>query len=59
MYTKEIYTVELTLNKANTNNDHCPFLDLDIYIFNGKLHTKVYDKRDDFSIPIVNHPFLE
>ena len=32
MYTKEIYPVELTLNKANTNTDHCPFLDLDIYI---------------------------
>ena len=27
----EIYPVELTLNKANTNNDHCPFIDLDIY----------------------------
>ena len=49
MYTKEIYPVELTLNKANTNNDHCPFLDLDIYITNGKLNTKIYDKRDDFS----------
>ena len=37
MYTKEIYPVELTLNKAYTNNDHCPFFDLDIYIINGKL----------------------
>ena len=34
MYTKEIYPVEFTLNKANTNNDHCPFLDLDTYIIN-------------------------
>ena len=59
MYIKEIYPVELTLNKANTNNDHCPFLDLDIYIINGKLNTKIYDKRDDFSFPIVNYPFLD
>ena len=48
MYTKEIYPVELTLNKANTNNDRCPFLDLDIYIIYRKLNTKIYDKRDDF-----------
>ena len=62
MYTKEIYPVELTLNKANTfctNNDHCPFLDVDIYIINGKLNTKIYDKRDDFSFRIVNCSFLD
>ena len=45
MCNKEIYPVELILNKANTNNDHCPLLDLDIYIINGKLNTKMYDKR--------------
>ena len=26
---------------------------------NGKLNTKIYDKRDDFSFPIVNYPFLD
>ena len=35
------------------------FLDLDIYIINGNLNTKIYDKRDDFSFPIVNYPFLD
>ena len=25
---------------------------------NGKLTTRVYDKRDDFNFPIVNFPFL-
>ena len=58
MYTKESYPVERNINKAYTNNDHCPFLDLDIYIINGKLYTKMYYKRDDFSFPIVNYPFL-
>ena len=42
MHTKEIY-----LNKANTTNKHCHFLDLDIYIINGKFDTTIYDKRDD------------
>ena len=59
MYTKEIYPVKLTLNKTNTNNDHCLFLNLDIYIINGKFNTKIYDKRDDFLFPIVNYPFLD
>ena len=55
----EIYPKELQLNKANANNDHCPFLDLDITLSNGTLITKIYDKRDDFSFPIVNFPFLD
>ena len=55
----EIYPRELTLNKANTNNQKCSFLDLNISIDNEKLHTKIYDKRDDFSFPIVNYPFLD
>lgn len=55
----EIYPKELTLNKSNLTGDRCPFLDLDLSIINGKLHTKIYDKRDDFSFPIVNFPFLE
>ena len=59
MYTEDIYPQELTLNKANTSNKHCPFLDLDLHIFNDKLVTKIYDKRDDFSFPIVNYPFLD
>lgn len=46
-----------TLNKTNTNNKHVPFFDLDICIINWKLNTIIYDKRYDFSFPIVNHPF--
>lgn len=32
-----------TLNKANTNNEHCSFLDHDIYIIDRKLNTNIYD----------------
>ena len=33
MYIKGVYAVKLTLNKVYHNNEHCPFLDLDIYIY--------------------------
>jgi len=58
-YAKDIYPIELTLNKANDNSDCCPFLDLTINIDNGKVSTKIYDKRDDFNFPIANFPFLD
>ena len=35
------------------------FLDLDISISQNQLKFKIYDKRDDFSFPIVNFPFLD
>ena len=58
-YTAEIYPTELTLNKANSDSLNCPFLDLDVSIIQSKIKTKIYDKRDDFSFPIVNFPFLD
>ena len=35
-----------------------PFLDLNLSITNGKVSSKIYDKRDDFNFEIVNVPFL-
>ena len=32
---------------------------LNLCIFNGKVSTKMYDKRDDFDFDIVNFPFLD
>ena len=34
------------------------YLDLYLYIDNGKLTIRLYDKQDDFNFPIVNFPFL-
>ena len=34
------------------------YLDCYLYIDNGKLATRLYDKRDDFNFPIANFPFL-
>ena len=58
-FVKNIYPKELTLNKANMSDNSASFLDLDITINNNVIHTKVYDKRDDFNFDIVNYPHLD
>ncbi|KAK3098297.1 hypothetical protein FSP39_018072 [Pinctada imbricata] len=58
-YKDVIYPQELTLNKANFTDNETPFLDLNIKIVNGEIHTSVYDKRDDFGFSIVNFPWLD
>ncbi len=53
----EIYPEELSL----TSDDavlHTHYLDLDLEIRDGKIHTKLFDKRDAFSFSIVNYPDL-
>ena len=52
-----IYPPELQLNKANTSDTEAPFLDLHLFISNGFVLSKIYDKRDDFDFDIVNFPF--
>ena len=54
----DIYPRELQLNKANTSDTEISFLDLNIKVIGGNIHTGVYDKRDDFGFPIVNFPWL-
>ena len=40
-----IYPAELQLNKANSSDTEAPFLDLNLFISNGTVSTKIYDKR--------------
>ena len=35
------------------------FLDLHFSISHGFIKTKIFDKRDDFDLDIVNFPFLD
>ena len=56
---KQIYPPELQLNKANNTDTEAPFLDLRPSIANGFFSSKIYDKRDDFDLGIVNVPLLE
>ena len=50
----QIYPSELQLNKANTE---VAFLDLHLSISSDIVSIKIYDKRDDFDLVIVNFPF--
>ena len=55
----DIYPPELELNKANYTESEADYLDLNIKINNGKVCTKIYDKRDDYNFEIVNFPHLD
>ncbi len=54
----DIYPRSLTLNAESKSLTQATFLDLDISILDGRMHVKLYDKRDAFRFPIVNFPFL-
>ena len=53
-----IYPTELQLNKANSSDTETPFSNLNLCLYNDRVSTKIYDKRDDFDFDIVNSPFL-
>ena len=55
----QIYPTELQLNQANSSYTEAPFLDLNLSITNGIVSSKIYDRRDDFNLEIVNFPFLD
>ena len=54
-----IYPTELQINRANSSDTEAPFLDLNLWISNSTVSTKIYDKRNDFDFDIVNFPFLD
>ena len=54
----EIYPSELQLSKTNTSDTDATFLDIHLSYSNDIVSTKIYDKRDDFDLEIVNFPFL-
>ena len=49
---------ELQLNRANASDKETSFLDLNIKVVGSNIHTRVYDKRNDFGFPIVKFPWL-
>ena len=57
-YLEFIYSRELEIKETTETATSSSYLDCYLYIDNGKLTTRLYDKRDDFNFPIVNFPFL-
>ena len=55
----QVYPSELQLNKANKSDTEAAFLDLHLSISNDIVSAKIYDKRDDFDLEIVNFPSLD
>ena len=56
-----IASIPLSLKiKDTTDTDRsASYLDLHLEIDSeGRIRTKLYDKRDDFNFPIVNFPFI-
>ena len=57
-YLEFIYPCELEIKETTETATSSSYLDCYLYIDNGKLATRLFDKRDDFNFPIVNFPFL-
>ena len=57
-YLEFIYPRELEIKETTETTASSSYLDCYLYIDNGKLTTRLYDKRDAFNFPIVNFPFL-
>jgi hypothetical protein len=58
-FVDRIYPIELEINDTKDTDRSASYLDLNLEIDSeGRLRTKLYDKRDDFNFPIVNFPFI-
>jgi hypothetical protein len=54
-----IYPIELEIKDTTDTDTSALHLDLHLDIDSeGRLRTKLYDKRDDFNFPIVNFPLI-
>ena len=58
-FNDHIYLIGLEIKDAIDTDRSASYIDLHLEIdIEGRLRTKLYDKRDDFSFPIVNFPFI-
>jgi hypothetical protein len=58
-FVDRIYPIELEIKDTTDTDTSASYLDLHLEIdSDGRLRTKLYDKRDDFNFPIVNFPFI-
>ena len=58
-FVDRIYPIELEIEDTTDTDRSSSSLDPPLEIDSeGRLRTKLYDKRDDFNFPIVNFPFI-
>ena len=58
-FVDRIYPIELKVKDTTDSDRSAAYFDLRLNIDSeGRLRTKLYDKRDDFNFPIVNFPFI-
>jgi hypothetical protein len=58
-FVESIYPIELEIKDTADRDMLASYLDLHLAIDSeGRLRTKLYDKRDNFNCPIVNFPFI-
>jgi hypothetical protein len=58
-FVDRIYPIELEIKDITDTDTSASYLDLHLETDSeGRLRTKLYDKRDDFNFPIVNLPFI-
>jgi hypothetical protein len=58
-FADRIYPIELEIKDTTDTDRSASYLNLHLEIDNeGRLRTKLYDKRNDFNFPIVNFPFI-
>ena len=50
----EIYPEELVLVPEDSDDQSCPFLDLQVVIEDSIITTSIFDKRDTFDFPMIN-----
>ena len=58
-FVDRIYPIELEIKDTTDTDGSASYLDIHLEIVSeGRLRTKLYDKRDDFNFPIVNFLFI-
>ena len=58
-FVDRIYPIEPEIKDTTDTDGSASYLDIHLEIDSeGRLRTKLYDKRDDFKFPIVNLPFI-
>jgi hypothetical protein len=58
-FVDRIYPIELEIKDTTDTDTSASYIGLHLEIDSeGRLRTKLYDKRDDLNFPIVNFPFI-